>query len=63
MMYHIVLKDLSWSHIIVQDVGFVKKHAKNKQQKILSEKDKEPELFLISWPSHLVYHVQMMGEN
>lgn len=51
---------LSWSHIIVQNVFFVKKHAKKKnQQKIFSEKDKEPELFLISWPSHLLHHFQM----
>jgi len=63
MMYHIVLNHLPWSHIIVQGVGFVKKLTKDKQQKISSEKDKKPELFLISWSSHWLHHFQMSVWN
>lgn len=62
-IFHVVLKGLPWSHVIVQDLGFVWKQVKNKQQKIPSQKDEEPGLFLISWSSNWLHHFQMSAWN
>ena len=62
-MIFLVLKVLPWSHTIVQDVGFVSKQAKDKQQNIPSQKDEEPGLFLILWSSNWLHQFQMSAWN